>query len=97
MRPDHHPRPGVALSAPLGRHIDQEDTMTAPAPAPPLADDLLTGARAIANFLGCKPSRVYRRARLRDGPPIHKDGSGGVWARRSELDAYYSTGAPCAS
>ena len=69
-------------------------TITAPVPRPPLADDLLTGARAIASFLGCKPSRVYRRAKLRNGPPIHKDPAGGVWARRSELEAYYSGARP---
>lgn len=59
--------------------------------APALADDLLTGARAIADYLGCKPSRVYRLAKRRRGPPIHKETGGGVWARKSELAAYYST------
>ena len=48
-----------------------------------LADDLLTGAGAIANELGWKPRKVYALAE-RGAIPVFKVG-GVLHARRSEL------------
>ena len=49
----------------------------------PLSDDLLTGARAIADYLGWKPRRVYYAAEF-DFLPIGRVGSILI-ARKSEL------------
>lgn len=53
-----------------------------------LADDLLDGAEAIAEFLGAKPRRVYYLAQKKHLPIGHVGGK--LIARRSELTAAVS-------
>ena len=69
-------------------------TRTAPQPAPPpLADDLLTGARAIAEYLGWPERRVYhvaeKTAKEGTGAPIRNVPGAGLCALKSRLDAYF--------
>lgn len=54
-----------------------------PMESTPLSDDLLTGARAIADYLGWKPRRVYYAAEL-GSLPIGRVGSILI-ARKTEL------------
>ena len=63
-----------------------------PLPAPAtLADDVLWGALAIANYLGWKPRRVYHEAddvrRRHTGFPAFKVGSQ-IGCRKSDLIAW---------
>ena len=57
-------------------------------PAPELQGDLLCGAKAIANALGCKPRRVYHLAE-RGLMPIWNEPGIGLVARKSSLEAYF--------
>lgn len=54
-----------------------------------LADDILYGAQAIADFLGCSTRRVY--AMREAGHPLIKREPGvGITARKSELVAHFA-------
>ena len=69
---------GDSQSLPTGMH-----------PHLPLADDLLKGATAIADFVGLPDSRpVYHWADLSDVPVFRVGGS--IYARGSELRTFFS-------
>lgn len=57
-------------------------------PRAELQSDLLCGAKAIAEALGCKPRRVYHLAE-RGLMPIWKEPGIGLVARKSSLEAYF--------
>jgi len=57
-------------------------------PTPELQSDLLCGAKAIADALGCKPRRVYHLAE-RGLMPIWNEPGIGLVARKSSLAAYF--------
>ena len=53
-----------------------------------MADDRLDGAAAIATYLGRKPRWVYQAREYGWGVPIRKREGVGVYAFKSELDAW---------
>ncbi len=53
---------------------------------PPIAEDILDGAKAIAEYLGMDVRRVYHIRAA--GGPIRKLASVGIYAFRSELDGW---------
>lgn len=55
---------------------------------PPLKEDLLQGAKAIADFLGFPPRRIYALAEPGTGWPIFKQDGVGLMARKSTLTAH---------
>ena len=57
-------------------------------PKTELQSDLLCGAKAIADALGCKPRRVYHLAE-HGLMPIWNEPGIGLVARKSSLEAYF--------
>ena len=67
--------------------MEDQKIVTGNATGPDLANDLMVGAPAIAEFLGWPPRRVYHVVEKKSRWPIWKD-EGGIMARKSSLMNY---------
>lgn len=59
---------------------------------PPIAADLIEGAAEIAAYLGWKPRRVYQLREQARGAPVRRRDGVGLYAFKSELDAWLKDG-----